>query len=167
MFHFPQTLKSLLVGTKVGLVVLSEAFTLTMTGAGQAELSAANHAEHAYHGSPNKQPVNNLIQQTQAAAACSCNKASCSCMQLQVKDNETSIALRIICDGGAIEVFAMHGRAGVSARAAKSSGEVGVVLAEELGAVAPPSVDVAVFPLAFPKGRSQDWSGSRKTRKER
>ena len=128
VFHFSQTLKSLPAGTKVGLTVLGEAITLTLTGPGQAELNAASEAGH---GSPKKQS-----------------------MALQVKGNETSIALRIICDGGAIEVFAMHGRAGVSARAAKSSGEIGVVvLAGEPGAVVPPSVDVAVFPLAFLVGK--------------
>ena len=78
-------------------------------------------------------------------------QANTQSMQLQVKGNETSISLRIICDSGAIEVFAMHGRAGVSARAVKSSGEIGVLLAGNgLGVEAPPSVDLAVFPLAFP-----------------
>ena len=66
-------------------------------------------------------------------------------MGLQMKGNETSIALRIIVDGAAIEAFAMDGRAGVSARAANSSGTFELLLAGE----APSSVDLAVFPLAF------------------
>ena len=66
-------------------------------------------------------------------------------MGLQMKGNETSIALRIIVDGTAIEGFAMDGRAGVSVRAANFSGTFELLLAGE----APSSVDLAVFPLAF------------------
>ena len=112
-FHFATPLKQLQAGTKVGVAALGEAIDLTISGAGQAVLATP--------GAGGKRQS----------------------MGLQMKGNETSIALRIIVDGTAIEAFAMDGRAGVSARAANSSGTFLLV------GEAPSSVDLAVFPLAF------------------
>lgn len=113
-FHFKKPLKQLDVGTTVGITILGEAIKLTISGPGQALLLAPG--------------VGGKKQS----------------MELQLKDNETDIVLRSIVDNTVIEAFAMHGRAGVSARATNSSASSRIVLVGEV-----PSVDISVFPLAW------------------
>ncbi len=120
-YRFKTTLNRLAAGTTVGIAILGEAVKMTMGGAGQAVLEAPG--------------VGGKKQS----------------MELQLKDNETSIVLRSIVDNTVIEAFAMHGRAGVSARSGStyttnSSETLRLVLLGE----APSSVDVSVFSLAWP-----------------
>ena len=102
----------------VGVTILGESINLTMNGAG------AGQALFDSAGLGGKRQS----------------------MELQLKDNETSTVLRVIVDDTVLEAFAMHGRAGVSARASTAgNNSIGLVLAGEV----PSSVDVSVFPLAW------------------